>query len=490
MVAPVFGFSVGDFIAGTQLLVEVFSAFKEAGGASSKYISEVSFLNGLNSTLQHLEKYVSNTAQNDISKDVEKLVLVIREPLDVFKKFLDKYEASLGASSTKSTAGKALRTIRYTMKDLSGMVKDLRRQIEQPLQAVNPLLSLQVIHSLERLPGQLLKPAQCALLVDAIRLADIPVELDKQIGLLQRTAAEHNVKQDEQLQVVTKLRTELDDKIASLSTAIDEIKDNAAEESTAKDRHEEQLAASEKLEETIKEQQMLLTTLKSFLEDKASMGESVLTSDTDFGDQDGKQLSASSWALGTLPAAHSALVLLSSVVSSIITTSVVIGAAPTATSSNLTIAQGPKYLPSAKHSPTSLGSLSLPRASGAYTSTGTTSDYNRQRPSEPEQTQVADWLSDWSRSQKFAPEQKKAQEMNWGLAVTGDNTGWSRRLSKLSDPETTNPKKWYDDTPGVVIAPFPSGGFPPDALSRSGAVCDDPNSYSDSFSGGYSGGDE
>jgi hypothetical protein len=56
MVAPTFGFSVGDFIAGGQLLVKVISAFKEAGGASSKYASEVPFLNRLKSTLDHLEQ--------------------------------------------------------------------------------------------------------------------------------------------------------------------------------------------------------------------------------------------------------------------------------------------------------------------------------------------------------------------------------------------------------------------------------------------------
>lgn len=146
MVTPAFGFSVGDFIAGGQLLIEVINAFKEAGGASSKYASEVSFLNGLKSTLDHLEQFVSSTSQsNQLSPVISKLLNDIRGPWDEFKKFLDKYEPSLGASSSRSKLGKAPRTIRYTAKDISGKVGNLRRQTEQPLQAVNSLLSLHVM---------------------------------------------------------------------------------------------------------------------------------------------------------------------------------------------------------------------------------------------------------------------------------------------------------------------------------------------------------
>jgi hypothetical protein len=146
MVAPPFGFSVGDFIAGGQLLVKVISAFKEAGGASSKYASEVSFLNSLKSTLDHLEQYLGNTSHsNHLFPDISKLLQEIREPWEDFKGFLDKYEPSLGVSSSRSKLGKAPRTIQYTLKDISGKVEKLRRQTQEPLQAVNSLLSLHVM---------------------------------------------------------------------------------------------------------------------------------------------------------------------------------------------------------------------------------------------------------------------------------------------------------------------------------------------------------
>lgn len=49
-----FGFSVSDFIACGKL-VEVISAFKEVGGASSKYALEASFLDSLKLTIDHLK---------------------------------------------------------------------------------------------------------------------------------------------------------------------------------------------------------------------------------------------------------------------------------------------------------------------------------------------------------------------------------------------------------------------------------------------------
>jgi hypothetical protein len=145
MVAPAFGFSVGDFIAGTKLLIALFGGFQEAGGASTKYASESAFLTSLVSTLQHLDDYVKKTPQDDISQEITNLLQIIKGPLDEFKAFLGKYQASLGKAATKTTLAKAKGTVSFTVKDVSGKVERLRRQVEQPLQAVNSLLSLQVL---------------------------------------------------------------------------------------------------------------------------------------------------------------------------------------------------------------------------------------------------------------------------------------------------------------------------------------------------------
>jgi hypothetical protein len=151
MVAPGFGFSVGDFITGGQVLIQVIKAFKETGGASAKYAVEVSFLMRFKATLDHLERFVSSASSsrdsqgNELPQDILKLLQDIREPWQDFKTFLDKYKSSLGASSSRSKLAKAPRTVQYTIKDISGKVDKLRQHTEQPLQAVNSLLSLHVM---------------------------------------------------------------------------------------------------------------------------------------------------------------------------------------------------------------------------------------------------------------------------------------------------------------------------------------------------------
>ncbi|KAL2831483.1 hypothetical protein BDW59DRAFT_157909 [Aspergillus cavernicola] len=321
MVAPGFGFSVGDFIAGSKLLISVFSAFKESGGAR------------INS-------------QNSPSQGIEDLLKVIRGPLDEFKVFLDKYEPSLSESSTKSTLGKAPRTIRYAVNDISGKVQALKTQIEQPLQAVNSLLSLHIIKLLEDLPAKPLEATQCAQLVEAIKLADIPAELDKQIQVLQRDAAEHKVKQDEQLQTIKKLRAKLEEKIAKLHAAVEKICDDrndpdknanantSATATVANNNLSNALQAqSTKLSKTIKEHERLIIALKSFLEDKTSASagaganaikshsapnsESTPSAGDSGHDQGNKHSLGFSWPSATLPTAHLAIMLLSGVASTV-----------------------------------------------------------------------------------------------------------------------------------------------------------------------------
>ncbi|PMD66546.1 uncharacterized protein K444DRAFT_120472 [Hyaloscypha bicolor E] len=365
MVAPVFGFSVGDFIAGGQILIETVKAFKEAGGASSKYASELSFLNSLKSTFDHLERFASSTSSpqsNDLLQDISKLLQDIREPWQEFRTFLDKYEPSLGASSSRSKVAKARRTIQYTLKDISGKVEKLRRQTENPLQAINSLLSLHVIQSLEVLPGQLLQPAQCAQLVEAITLG-ITTELDKQIRELKLAADEHNVKQDEQLQIVTTLRTQLEESITGVQSVLDKVK---GPDSAASERHIEQLDASrtdhtrvdklsevlesraDELESAMKDQKQLMLALKSFLEDKTSRAEFGLNSSQESVQESENQ---NPWPSSTLSAGYFAALLLSSVLSSVAVTSIV-----TRKHHNPKGAGGPAFVP-ADHSLPGLGKL-------------------------------------------------------------------------------------------------------------------------------------
>lgn len=145
MVAPAFGFSVGDFVAVTKLLITLFDSFNESGGASTKYASEKAFLTSLTSTVLRLSHHVQSTPHDDIAKEILGLLQVITEPLKVFRAFLDKHASALETMSTASSFTKTRLTISFTMKEISGNVEKLRRQIEQPIHAINSLLALQVL---------------------------------------------------------------------------------------------------------------------------------------------------------------------------------------------------------------------------------------------------------------------------------------------------------------------------------------------------------
>lgn len=153
--------------------------------------------------------------------------------------------------------------------------------------------------------------------------------------MLQLAADEHNIKQDQQLEVIWTLRNQLKERISGLETALDSFRNP---DPAAKDRHDEQLDASrtvhtrvdqlsavlecraDQLESAMKEQKQLLLALKSFLEDKTSRSESEMQSGHGSWTESENQ---NSWPSATLSTAYFGALLLSSVLSSIAATSIV-----------------------------------------------------------------------------------------------------------------------------------------------------------------------
>ncbi|KAF2731935.1 hypothetical protein EJ04DRAFT_358462 [Polyplosphaeria fusca] len=196
MVAPAFGFSVGDFIAGTKIAIDILGAFKEAGGASSKYASEVMFLECLSATMKQIEEYFSKTFDVGARDTFTALLKLIDGPIMEFKIFLDNYHTSLSRNSTKSRFGKAPKIVTYTLRSLAGRVENLRVRICQPLLAINSALSLQGLKSLDSLAG----PAPVAQTVAALISADVSAKLVSRISALQGSWTKHCSIQDRQRQ--------------------------------------------------------------------------------------------------------------------------------------------------------------------------------------------------------------------------------------------------------------------------------------------------
>ncbi|KAF7587533.1 hypothetical protein BBP40_007068 [Aspergillus hancockii] len=289
-----FGFSVRDFIA-ERSSFKVIEAFKKkVGGASSQYTSQVSFLQGLKATLGHLEQHVRDNPQNGLSTNISTLLDNIREPWHAFQKILEKYDRALGqivvGMRTKDKLRRMPKATRFTLDEISGQVGKLRREVCQPLEAINSLLLLQVMYK---------------------------VALLSEVGSLTCVADEHNAKQDEQLETIKTLRRQLNDRTLGWQDVIDDIRQGKTTKSRNNVRQEASHLTSllkiqhEKLDTVMSEQRRLIRALKMLAEDKASSKKENLPE---------KQFAAS-WPSATLATAYFAALMLPSVVSTCAATS-------------------------------------------------------------------------------------------------------------------------------------------------------------------------
>ena len=368
------------------------------------------------------------------------------------------------------------------------------------------------------LPGQLLQPAQCAQLVEAITLAGIPTELDKQIRELKLAANEHNVKQDEQLQIITTLRTQLEERITGVQSVLEKVK---GADSAAREHHIEQLDASrtvhtrvdklsevlesraDELESAMKDQKQLMLALKSFLEDKTSRSESGLNSSQESVQESGNQ---NPWPSSTLSVGYFAALLLSSVLSSVAVTSIV-----TRKHHNPNGIARPVFVP-ADHSLPGLGKLdkiqvqpSLIQGSDdmglppsavqptVYTqikpawSTTETIISTAAKPKYTTSMTGSSWVQDFARTPNAVRPpggQKCRTERHEPIGYYSTSSEWrSKRLSKLNNPKYGEPPNWdhegasggnepdtggYHGGPGPVIPSNRDGGFVWDGFDAGG----------------------
>lgn len=88
MSAPAFGFSVGDFIAMINILVQGYKALQATGGAASKYQEHVRFLELLTSTVARL-------GNSSCLHVVEDEIKHCKRPIQDFRQKIEKYKKDL-----------------------------------------------------------------------------------------------------------------------------------------------------------------------------------------------------------------------------------------------------------------------------------------------------------------------------------------------------------------------------------------------------------
>lgn len=329
------------------------------------------------------------------------------------------------------------------------------------------------------MPAQPWRPEQCAQIVEAFKVADITTELDKQIRDLQRSASEHDVKQDEQLQHVKDLRAKVEGGLASLALGLEKVQAATVTDVATKAGQQVQLDASKELQSSISQlsaaledgtkemkqsmqlQKDLILVIKTFLEEKVAIQERAIAEAEVSSDLSENKSESSKWPSATLSAAHFAVTLLSTVVSTVTAVSV---------AKQSRNAQAPTPMLSSKVP-------DIPR-----TISFTTSDYTEPKSEityeAPSQSRASTWVSDFSRSSrndetssitqntstpKLPPSDSASAHVVFG-GYSGD-ASWSKKISKLDDSDSDNdgrngigkhrryPDTTYLDGPGPALPP-------------------------------------
>ena len=90
MVVPTFGFSVGDFIAGINIAVDVIKACKDTGGASSQYKRVIVEFEAYLALLRKLQD-----ANVPTTAEINRLASSCERPVQQFVTKIEKYRRSL-----------------------------------------------------------------------------------------------------------------------------------------------------------------------------------------------------------------------------------------------------------------------------------------------------------------------------------------------------------------------------------------------------------
>ena len=94
MAAPIFGFSVGDFIAGINIAIDVIKACKDTGGASSQYAGVLVEFEAYLALLHKLQD--PNVPR---STEINNLASGCEQPVKQFVTKIEKYRSSLAKSA-------------------------------------------------------------------------------------------------------------------------------------------------------------------------------------------------------------------------------------------------------------------------------------------------------------------------------------------------------------------------------------------------------
>ena len=123
-----FGFSVGDFIAGLELVATVIDALRESGGSSQRYRELISELLSLETALIQVKSLELHPSQNAEKNALHSAASQCQRTISEFWQAIQKYHPSLARSGNLTLKGQWIK-IKWTLlkeDDVEKFKADLR----------------------------------------------------------------------------------------------------------------------------------------------------------------------------------------------------------------------------------------------------------------------------------------------------------------------------------------------------------------------------
>jgi hypothetical protein len=137
-----FGFSLGDFLAASNLISQVVCALREAGGSSFQYQRLRLELDALGLALREVDQLVPVEGLEATVEAIKATALSCQLPLREFLQSIAKYDQSLGAGHSAGIMKDVLYKVKWVASKKLEATMKLRAEIVGYLGGINLLLGL------------------------------------------------------------------------------------------------------------------------------------------------------------------------------------------------------------------------------------------------------------------------------------------------------------------------------------------------------------
>jgi len=137
-----FGFSVGDFLAAANLIAEVVSALREAGGSGSQYQHITNKLEVLDRALRDVNRLEPAEGLEEALEAIKTTALSCQIPLLEYLSKIGKYNKSLGTGQSSGVMKDVFSKMEWQTSKKSEAAMRLEAEIVAYLGAINLLLGL------------------------------------------------------------------------------------------------------------------------------------------------------------------------------------------------------------------------------------------------------------------------------------------------------------------------------------------------------------